>query len=201
MGKEAYHKYVFDADKRNFLGKFEQMYQKEDFEDFDSWHQEDLRHLIRQISLAVLNRYNFSKILDLGCGKGVFTQMLKKENNCVIGIDLSETAIKKARIKYPDIKFEVGLLEEFKFDGEFDLVVAMETLSYLKNWKRLIENLAKATKYFCISLYLPLSPIGFVKTRDELKQEVSKFFKLETSIIIEQSNGEIVLLLGKRIAK
>jgi len=43
-----YHKYVFDADKREFVGSFEEMYQNEKVDNFDSWHQEDSRKLQRK---------------------------------------------------------------------------------------------------------------------------------------------------------
>ena len=33
-----YHKFVFDKDKRKFLGEFEGMYKSEEQEGFDSWN-------------------------------------------------------------------------------------------------------------------------------------------------------------------
>ena len=73
----AYHKFVFDFENRKFLGRFEEMYQAEDVEGFDSWNQEDLRFPRKRISYAILSNQNFPRILDLGCGKGFFTQLLK----------------------------------------------------------------------------------------------------------------------------
>ena len=101
----GYHKYVFDTDKREFVGEFEKMYQAEDSQGFDSWLERDLRPLRKTISYAILSAYNFSRILDIGCGKGTFTHLLKKQNNHVVGIDLSETAIRKAQASFPDIDF------------------------------------------------------------------------------------------------
>jgi len=39
------------------------------------------------------NIENFDSLLDIGCDKGVFTHLLKKRNNTVLGTDISETAI------------------------------------------------------------------------------------------------------------
>ena len=100
-----YHPYVFDEEKRRFVGKFEEMYQAESEKGFDSWYQDDVRHIERHICLNILGRYNFNRILDVGCGKGAFTQFLKKENNHVLGLDLSETALRVATARYPDIEF------------------------------------------------------------------------------------------------
>ena len=42
LGSERpYHKYVFDAESRQFVGEFEEMYQAEDKEQYDSWFQDD----------------------------------------------------------------------------------------------------------------------------------------------------------------
>ena len=39
MKEEPYHKYVFDVKRRKFVGEFEEMYQGEDKENYDSWYQ------------------------------------------------------------------------------------------------------------------------------------------------------------------
>ena len=59
-----YHKYVFDLEKRTFIGDFETMYQQESVDNFDSWHQDDTRQLQRKIDLTILEDYNFNKIID-----------------------------------------------------------------------------------------------------------------------------------------
>ena len=46
-----YHKFVFDKDKRKFLGEFEGMYKSEEQEDFDSWNISNLSILSRRIHL------------------------------------------------------------------------------------------------------------------------------------------------------
>ena len=68
-----YHKYVFDINKREFIGKFDEMYQDEAISCFDSWHQEDTRQLNRKVALNLLDNYNFKTIIDIGSGKGALT--------------------------------------------------------------------------------------------------------------------------------
>jgi 2-polyprenyl-3-methyl-5-hydroxy-6-metoxy-1,4-benzoquinol methylase len=103
---ENYHKYVFDTERRTFVGHFEEMYQNESIANFDSWHQEDTRQLNRQISLEIIDQFNFGNIVDVGCGKGALTHRLKKKNNKVLGIDISHTAIDIASARFPDIAFK-----------------------------------------------------------------------------------------------
>jgi methylase of polypeptide subunit release factors len=96
-----YHSYIFDTKRRKFLGEFEEMYKEESKEGFDSWHQEDNRRLSLKICNAIMLDYNFSTIIDIGCGKGAYTQFLKKKNNCVVGVDISPTALAAAVARFP----------------------------------------------------------------------------------------------------
>jgi SAM-dependent methyltransferase len=193
---QPYHKYVFDKDNRQFVGQFEEMYQNEEIENYDSWFQEDLTHLGKQISLIILNRYNFSTILDIGCGKGAFTHLLKKSNNKVVGADISETAIVKAKSRYRDIEFlKLNAEEALSLKKDWDLIVMIETLSYLENWKEILEKVASRSMHIYISLYLPPNPIGFVKSFEELKNQINKYFDSETELLW---NNETMFIMGKK---
>jgi 2-polyprenyl-3-methyl-5-hydroxy-6-metoxy-1,4-benzoquinol methylase len=180
-----YHKYVFDVENRKFIGDFESMYQNEAIEQFDSWHQEDTRQFHRNVIELLLHNYNFNCIVDIGCGKGAFTHTLKKENNKVIGIDIAPTAVKLAKEKFTDIDFiatdvnEQGVLTNFfkSLKQEVDLVVVMEVLSYCSNWKDIIACCASHSSTIMLSSFIPDNPIGFIKTADELLNELNKYYK------------------------
>ncbi|MEK7082328.1 MAG: class I SAM-dependent methyltransferase [Patescibacteria group bacterium] len=191
-----YHQYVFDAKKRAFVGKFEEMYAREGRDNYDSWFQEDLSGLKYVISTAVLGQYNFDRVLDIGCGKGAFTHLLKKKNNSVLGVDISKTAIRKARAKYPHIDFRALAAEDIlSLRKKYDLVVAMEILSYLKTWPAVIEKISRMTEYLFISLYLPPDPIGFVKSFQELSETIEKHFTVIVKIL--DQTGSDMLILAK----
>lgn len=101
-----HNKYVFDFENKKFLGNFEDMYQKDKDGAFDSWEQDSMS-LYKKIDLAILDEYNFENIIDLGCGKGYFTNLLKKRNNSVYGCDISQTAVDISKSKFNNIEFEV----------------------------------------------------------------------------------------------
>lgn len=196
----GYHQYVFDAAKRLFVGNFEQMYKNEESEHFDSWHQEDCTLLNVRMSLTILDAYQFSSILDAGCGKGVFTHLLKKKNNDIVGIDLSHTAIQKAQTAFPQIDFRVLDAQRIESIGRtFDLIVVMEILSYLEDWQAFLERCSRMTSYLFIKLYVPPEPIGFVKSFDELTREVEKHFEMVTHVTLKIES--CVLILGKSLRK
>ena len=73
------------------------------------------------------------RILDIGCGLGDFTAMLfcAKPDNEVWGIDIAETAVHAAALKYPGIRFVAGALPEVQAPGAFDGISALECINYL----------------------------------------------------------------------
>lgn len=194
-----YHKYVFDQSKQKFLGCFEQMYKAEEESTFDSWHQDDLRHLDVNICHAILNQYVFTSVLDVGCGKGAFTHFLKKQNNEVLALDVSLTAIERAKVRYPDVRFQQADVTKKGWiqiaGGRYDLVVCLELLSYIDNWRRLIKEFSQLGKYSLIKLFVPNNPIGYVKTMDDLASEFSRHFEMIEDIRMD--NRKHVILFGK----
>ena len=201
----GYHKYVFDKENRLFVGKFEEMYQAEDTENYDSWHQDDMRLLTKQISLVLLNRYNFNNVLDVGCGKGAFTHLLKKENNQVTGIDISKTAIEKAKARFPDISFScVDLTKDsYKtlpfFARHYDLLIFLEVLSYLPNWSDVIGDFSRIGNYMLITLDIPDNPIGYVKSAESLKSVVQKDYTIMDELYLFRYHKTILFCQSLRL--
>ena len=99
-----HNEFIFDFEKEEFIGNFEMMYKKDKEGAFDSWEQDSMS-LYKKIDLAIISEYNFDTIVDLGCGKGYFTNLLKKRNNKIYACDISKTAIEIAKTKYNNIKF------------------------------------------------------------------------------------------------
>ena len=87
----------------------------------------------RMLRVALTNFEPRAQVLDAGCGNGVFTAFLSELGFDAKGIDISGTAIGKARQRYPGIRFEVASLEDglpFK-NEEFDVIWCTEVLEHL----------------------------------------------------------------------
>jgi len=99
-----YQDYVIRDGK--LVGEFEEMYR--DFD--DPWEQSahEPHALDKTIGLALLRKYGHRRALEYGCGLGHFTAQLNREIGAAAGIDISHTAIRKARADYPDTDFFVG---------------------------------------------------------------------------------------------
>lgn len=96
----------------------------------DSWYERRKSDL----TLAVLRRERYDRVLDLGCSTGVLTRALARRAGCVVGVDGSEPALEVARRDAPPTVRWVrgqapGVVEGI--EGEFDLVVLSEVGYFL----------------------------------------------------------------------
>ena len=96
-----YQDYVIKDGK--FIGEFENMYK--DYE--DPWNQtfREVHSLEKTIAIDILKCKGHEKPLEYGCGLGHYTNRLYESLGNAAGIDISETAIKKANKTYPHINF------------------------------------------------------------------------------------------------
>lgn len=200
---KKYHKYVFDSDNRKFIGDFEGMYSNEEKEGFDSWYQSDQNHITKRIAFTLLADVNFSRVIDIGCGTGSFTHRLKRFNTRVVGVDISASAIEKAKKNYPEVIWHTGSIVEIpeliislKWPS-VDLIVVMEVLSYIENWQTILKQISENSCYIFLSLYIPKDPIGFVKNRTELHMQLIKLFEPIQQLSVFEDDDETILWLGK----
>lgn len=95
---------------------------------------------IRQLSLKR------PRILDLGCATGWLSEQLAEFGE-VVGTDLADASINEARQRYPHIRFECEDFSHSKFaNGEFDIVVSLETLSHVADQPAFIKRIRDVLK-------------------------------------------------------
>jgi len=59
-----------------------------------------------------------ARVADLGCGSGVFTDLLHSQGYRAVGLDLSPKLIAVGRAKYPGVEFIEGDVEHLPFSDE-----------------------------------------------------------------------------------
>lgn len=140
------------------------------------------------------------KVLDVACGTGYGTKMLKKFGGAsnVVGMDLSKKAIEYAKQNnsLEGVKFFVGNVAQNTFGTDcFDVVVSFETIEHLEEEERRlylknIYNQLKKDGIFLIStpnkkIVSPFSDVPINRYHkhefflEELKNFVSNFFVIE----------------------
>jgi SAM-dependent methyltransferase len=115
---------------------FEEHWRKGDAWAFDSspWEASRLDRLA-----AVVGDRRYPRVLELGCGAGHFTQRLLPLADSLLAVDISPTAIEKARSRLAasslGARAELRVANVMELDlraaGAFDLAVLTETVYYL----------------------------------------------------------------------
>ena len=84
--------------------------------------------------IAALHGRRYRRVLEIGCGAGWFTRSLASIADQIVAIDISPTAIGRARASGLDsVDFRVANIMEYNIRAEapWDLVVMNETICYL----------------------------------------------------------------------
>jgi ubiquinone/menaquinone biosynthesis C-methylase UbiE len=105
----------------------------------------------------VLNELrNSAKILDVGCGIGVFEQNLPSLN--IIGLDVCGELLTEAK-KRSGKAFVQGNAEKLQFkDATFDAVFTVTTLEFLDDYGKAVREMARVTKPKGKILVMMLNP-------------------------------------------
>lgn len=86
------------------------------------------------------------RILDLGCATGWLTDQLAAFGSAV-GIDIADASIREARQRFPRVRFEcTDLVSSREWNGAFDIVVSLETLSHVVDQRKFIERTREALR-------------------------------------------------------
>ena len=101
-----YNQYFIKNDG-TFVGDFEAMYQNCD----DPWKQsvENARSPLKRLIAFRISHLADRRVIDLGCGSGEASEVFRVEADAeVLGLDVSPTAIEKARLRFPQCSFNVA---------------------------------------------------------------------------------------------
>ncbi|MDK9699771.1 MAG: class I SAM-dependent methyltransferase [bacterium] len=127
---------------------------------WEHWSQQDLSPLdLTKIEALVPENVT---LLDAGCGDGYLLAHLLGKGRILSGVDLSETAIRKARERLGNaVNLQTAFLEKLPYcDKEFDVVVSAHTLEHVKQFGAAVSELQRVCKQRLILLvpsqeYLP----------------------------------------------
>jgi 2-polyprenyl-6-hydroxyphenyl methylase/3-demethylubiquinone-9 3-methyltransferase len=109
-------------------------------------------HLLNEVRVPyfeeVLGGFAGKRILDIGCGGGVFSEALARGGAEVVAFDASERSLDAAREHAKrgglQIDYRLSKAEEFQPDGEFDAVMAVDVLEHVEDVEAAVEMAAGA---------------------------------------------------------
>jgi len=141
-------------------------------------------------------------ILEIGTSEGVFTELLLQRGKKVFGIDISRTALERARARleaYGDqVRLEKLDIVRDEPEGTFDLILASEVLYYLGGRNVLLSLEEKFFRHLRDGGYLLLVhfyPSG--KLIHDLFLERGRFTHLLEEVVFHPERDYIITLLKK----
>lgn len=193
MSKNQFEEYVIQDGR--LVGEFEALYEKFD----DPWNQsrldqvQDTRRSIALAQCLYLRSSNppdqVSRVVEIGCGFGHLTDSLREEGFSAVGVDVSKTAVAKAREKNPSSVFMAAsidspsLLESLDPDVVIMAEVTWYVLEHISDFlDRLREHaLSRQRPTYLIHL-LTTYPLGVHKCGREFFTDLKRilnFFNLD----------------------
>ena len=106
------------------------------YQDFDDpWEQTTREEWASEkvVALNLIKKINAKRVIELGCGLGHYTNKIKNLGVDILGVDVSKTAIDKAKYSYPDCNFVVGDILDFSMYREYqpEIIVIAEITWYV----------------------------------------------------------------------
>lgn len=136
----------------------------------------------KQPCIDLINRLDgeYKTILDLGCGPGNSTANLRSKYKLseVIGMDIDDNMLAKARSDYKDINFIKGSIPQSLdiFENKFDLIFSNACIHWIENQKELISKVHdKLIDNGVFAVQIPIT-------------QKSKFYTMLNSLIIQKWN-------------
>jgi ubiquinone/menaquinone biosynthesis C-methylase UbiE len=134
---------------------------------YNSWaeqydtNENKTRDLDRKATIETLTKYDFDKVLELGCGTGKNSEWLITKANFVIGLDFSEEMLNKAKSKINSdkIRFQrADLTKKWEIENNFaDLITGSLTLEHIKIldfiFNQAYKKLKAGGKFFICELH------------------------------------------------
>jgi 2-polyprenyl-3-methyl-5-hydroxy-6-metoxy-1,4-benzoquinol methylase len=147
-------------------------------EEWEDLYQNDPRfsrryQLLTDFIRPLLNRYRIVRALDYGCGTGIFSRWLSSNGVGVIGLDISDQMLQKARDLSDDsITFTNDLSQVTS--SRFDAIFALSVLEYVDDVERLLQAFSSSTSSRGLLVASIPNPGGVIRRVESLVFTIRK---------------------------
>lgn len=154
------------------------------------------RVLVPEIFRYIGNK-RYRRVLDVGCGTGVLTSMLKNVSENIDGIDISGKSIEMAKLSNTSDRMNFFNLsvEDFaeKISSKYDLIVSNMVLMDVMNLSGVVmavEKLLRPGGLFVFSMTNPLFLASYYGYEKESRYDYSDEIFIEGPFVISEDYGK-----------
>lgn len=111
-----------------------------------TYHSEYNKFLAFYKVKSCLENAHGQSALDLACGDGILTALLKPHFNHIVGVDASSVHLTEARKRLPDVEFHESLIEDLELKETFDSVFMLDVLEHVNDPILVLQKAASLLK-------------------------------------------------------
>ncbi len=159
-----------------------------------------MKNIQRKLTLELLSlmKIKGERFIDLGCGYGFSSELLKELGYEVVGIDISEKMVEHTREKgIKAVKGDFCELKKYFAEEEFDNGISISSLQWISKDKKRLESFADGVSYI---IKYGLGIQFYPKDDKELKMVLSamkKYFKkVDLYIIAHGTKKERIYIIS-----
>jgi len=150
---------------------------------YEAWFQTPIGKQVKatelDLVLELVEPSTGDKVLDAGCGSGIFTEPLVEQGASIVGLDISLPMLSRARNRLPNEAFLAADICALPFpDNCFDKAVSITALEFIEDGEQAIAELFRVTRpggRVVVATLNNLSPWATRRKKDAEKDSSSIF--------------------------
>lgn len=162
-----------------------------------------IQKIIAQKLVKLIPEKPFKEILDVGCGTGNFTKLLrdKYKNSYITAIDISPKMIEvaKSKLGQKNIEYVVADAEEIEPDKKYDLIASNATMQWFANLDKTLSKYKKMLKDDGAIVFTIFGPLTYNELSWVMEDITNKKLLINSKKFLGKS--EIEQLLKKHFSK
>lgn len=160
-----------------------------------------------RLIIPVLKKYlrRNLKVLDIGCGAGTIDFYLANKVYDIIGVDISEKAVKSCiqtarNLGLRNVKFQKVFFPKERIRGKFDFIIFTEVMEHLEDDRLALKEIHKLLKPNGIlllstpSINAPLHKLGLTKKFDKEVGHIRRYDSKQLIRLLNFSGFKIVTI-------
>lgn len=157
----------------------------------------EVQNLSASILIKEITSDNFSNILDIGCGTGNYTKLLREKfpKAIIKAVDISEEMIKVAKEKLgkSGVEFIIADAQSLNLEEKFDLISSNASFQWFQDLKADLLRYKKALKEGGFILFSTFGPKTFFQLHSCLKEFFGKPLSISASNFLKRGEIETIL--------